>query len=77
MSKEFAKCDKGWHTGECCCSCKNLIELFKHPLNKIHKGSILESTNLYACTLSLDCDNKQEGILFEQQHGFCEMYYPK
>lgn len=71
------KCNKGWHDGSCCCNCKNQIELFKHPWNKIHKGSIMESTGMYACTLSFDSDGKQEGILYETKHGFCEMHNPK
>ena len=68
------KCDKGWRTGECCCNCKNQIELFKHPWNLINKGPISESTGMYACIASLDCDGKNEGVILERKHGFCELY---
>lgn len=76
MSKQtVTKCDKGWHTGECCCNCKNQIELFKHPSNKVNKGAISESTGMYACIAQFD--GEQEGVIFEKHHGFCEMHVPK
>lgn len=65
------------HTAECCCVCKNQIELFKHPLNEKIKGSINESTGIYGCILLYNMDNVQKGILFEQKHGSCEMHVPK
>ncbi len=68
------KCEHGWHDGSCCCNCKNQVELFKHPMNTIHKGSILESTGLFACTVSLDCDSQNRGIIFEGKHGMCELH---
>jgi len=66
MSNEYIKCDKGWHTGECCCNCQNQLELFKHPWNKINKGRVTESTNMYACIVAHDIDNLHTGIIFEK-----------
>ena len=71
------KCDKGWHTGDCCCNCKSQIELFKHPWNTINKGNIKESTGMYACILQHDCDGTNTGIIFEKKHGYCELHLPK
>ena len=77
MKTKGNKCDKGWHTGDCCCNCKNQIELFKHPWNKVNKGAISESTGMYACIVQFDCDGEQKGVIFEKQHSFCEMHVPK
>jgi hypothetical protein len=68
------KCAEGWHDGSCCCNCKNQIELFKHPCNKVNKGSIMESTEMYACIVQFDCDKEYKGIIFEKKHGMCEMH---
>lgn len=62
------------YNGRCCCNCKNQIELFKHPWNKVHKGSVTESTGMYACIVQLDCDNEYKGIISEDKHGMCELY---
>ena len=70
-------CEKGWHTGECCCNCKNQIELFKHPWNKVNNGAISESTGMYACIAMYNMDQEQKAILFESKHGFCELYVSK
>ena len=75
--KKNPKCDKGWHTGECCCNCRYQIELFKHPGNKTYKGSIMESTGMYVCIGGLDLGGSQKGTLFEDKHGYCELYKPK
>lgn len=77
MSLKNNKCDNGWHTGECCCNCKNQIELFKHPWNKVNKGAINESTGMYACIVQFDCDEVQKGVIFENKHGHCELYVKK
>jgi len=69
MNKEKEICKT-----QCCCNCKNQIELYKHPCNKINKGSIMETTNTYACIVQFDCDKKYKGIIFEQKHGECELY---
>lgn len=57
---------------QCCCNCKYQLELFKHPFNKIHKGSIMDSTGLFACTFLVS-----EAIIFENKHGICEGYIKK
>lgn len=68
------KCDQGWHDGRCCCNCKFHVELFKHPWNKINKGSISESTGMYACIVQLDISDEHKGIIFEKDHGMCELH---
>jgi hypothetical protein len=77
MENKNKKCNQGWRNGECCCNCKNQIELYKHPMNKKFKGRITESTGMYACLVQWDIDRENKGVLFEKQHGFCEMYQPK
>jgi hypothetical protein len=53
--------NKGWkNSGDCCCNCKNQIELFKHPWNEINKGSCIESTGFYACIVENE-KNKSSG----------------
>ena len=67
--------DKGIHKEPCCCNCRNQVELFKHPGNMVYRGSILESTGMYACTSPLNYEDEQyRGILFEEKHGLCEMH---
>ena len=77
MKTKDNKCDKGWHDGSCCCNCKHQIELYKHPWNKVNKGAVTEKTGMYACIVRLDVDQSNQGIIFEKQHGFCEMHEPK
>jgi hypothetical protein len=77
MEDKNTKCIEGWHDGSCCCNCKNQIELFKHPWNKLNKGSIFETTGMYACIAQFDCDNEYKGIIFEKKHGMCKMHVPK
>ncbi len=67
------KC-KTINNGDCCCNCKNHIELFKHPWNDSNKGSVSESTKMFACIVEHDVDNNHKGILFEFEHGYCELY---
>jgi hypothetical protein len=62
---------------ECCCICKNQIELFKHPWNKINKGSVTDSTNMYVCIVEHNIDKTNKGILFEKKHSSCELHQPK
>lgn len=58
----------------CCCNCKNQLELFKHPWNIVNKGSILDSTKMFACIVPFDMDSKRRAIIFEKEHGECELY---
>jgi len=60
----------------CCCNCAFQIELFKHPWNQhdLFKGSISESTKLYACIGLGHGDGKKQAIIFEKKHSVCEMH---
>lgn len=55
--------------GRCCCNCKYHIELFNHPWNEKYRGSINESTSMYACIVFLE-----KAILKERKHGICEFH---
>lgn len=74
VTMETNKCDKGRPDGSCCCNCIYQIELFKHPWNKLHKGSVLESTGLYACIAPLDDTHINRGVIFEFKHSYCEVH---
>ena len=67
----------GWHDGSCCCNCKNLLRLTKHPFNDGEsKGAISEPFG-YACIVRYDCDpGSQEGMFFTSKHGMCELHQP-
>lgn len=62
---------------ECCCNCKYQFELFKHPWNKVNKGSIMESTNMYACTVQHEGVQTYQAVLHEDIKGLCEMFTKK
>jgi len=67
---------------ECCENCELLLELYKHPRNNNErfKGSIGETTNLYACILysKLKGSRGEANILEENMlNGICECYTPK
>ena len=47
VTDKYVKCSKGRHRGECCCNCKNKIELLKHPWNKINKVACSETKEMY------------------------------
>ena len=78
MSKEFTKCQYGWHTGECCCNCKHQLKLMCHPWNKdFGKGSISELCG-YVCAVQFeDGSNANTAIFMDRQHGMCELHEPK
>lgn len=61
----------------CCCICESQIELFKHPINTIYKGSISESTNMYVCIVKTKLGNNYEGFISENEHGLCELFSPR
>ena len=46
-----------------CKDCRYLHTLYKHPLNKVFKGSILEKSGLYACTIHSE---EMEAYIFEE-----------
>lgn len=60
----------------CCCSCKSLIVLRKHPWHQVYKGSISEIAT-YACIVDHDMDKSHIGILLNHEHGECELYSKK
>ena len=70
------KCNNpsAWHDGDCCCNCANHVTLFKHPWNKKFKGAISAPTGLYACVVRLDMEGVREGIVFDREHGYCELH---
>jgi hypothetical protein len=76
-SNDYIPCDKGWHSGECCCNCRNQLELMKHPWNKQFQGSVTESTEMYVCTVQHIMDKDYKGTILEKKHGMCELHIPK
>lgn len=72
----MSKCDIGWSggNGSCCCNCKFQLELSKHPWNKINKGNVTESSDMYACIAQHYIEEKYKGTIFEEKHGMCEFH---
>lgn len=70
------KDERAWSNGECCCNCANQITLYMHPWNKNTKikGQISKPTGLYACLAMLMLDKTRNGIIFDREHGYCELY---
>lgn len=54
---------------KCCSNCKNLIELYKHPTNDQYRGSVSETTGLFACIVHHNTLNNRMGMVFEQNMG--------
>lgn len=77
----------GWHDGSCCCNCKHLIRINKHPWNKSEgKGSINEFMG-YGCTVFIQMnvesttddssrDKSNVAIFYDNEHGICELHEP-
>jgi len=66
-----------------CKNCKYLHRLYKHPLNKIYKGSISEETGLYVCLITSE---PSDAYIFEdhlvevemaEDEGGCECFKRK
>ena len=76
LSKNGPLCDLG-HNGDCCCNCMNQITLYKHPWNIINKGASSEESGLYACISQHACDDNRKGLVYEFQHGCCELHKRK
>ncbi|MCP4100534.1 MAG: hypothetical protein GY750_03785 [Lentisphaerae bacterium] len=65
--------ENGSYKGSCCCNCKHLTRVMKHPLNKGEaKGSILTVFG-YACGSPSEQETKSV-IFFDSEHGMCEMH---
>lgn len=83
-----SNCDKGWN-GNCCCNCKNQVNINCHPSNgnvkaygfledriKVGKGSISE-TFAWGCECfrgMTDGSDKNQIIFMDNKHGMCEMH---
>lgn len=76
MSQQTNRCQGKWN-GECCCNCRWLIEVMKHPENPIGIGfgRVTEQMG-YACTNpELQEENKRKiAIFFTKGHGICECW---
>jgi hypothetical protein len=74
---ERKKCEhSAFSDGMCCCSCEFRIELYKHPWNKneLFKGSIMDSTGIYTCSVTLDKEELYRGTVSEWEHSGCELH---
>ena len=75
MNKEVAKCDKGWHTGECCCNCANHYEDTHHCTTKKHnldEGCVCGQHKGWICLIKIDGETRAHSGW--SQHGFCELH---
>ena len=66
--------EQGNYQGDCCCQCKWQVKINKHPWNKkpLFKGSIFDTIAFGCSTPELESI-----ILFENRHGFCEVFTQK
>lgn len=61
---------------KCCCNCKALLPLHKHPMNReFGTGSILEECG-WICTHP-EITEGEFAIFFDKQHDICELYTAK
>lgn len=84
VEKEFQKikrsqdCQVSKYDGDCCCNCKNLVLINKHPLNytSYAKGSNSKSIAYGCVALYEDEENdKIRKITFSDNlHGMCELH---
>lgn len=63
-----------WKDGSCCCNCRNLSTLGKHPWNTsaFAKGPISEKIG-YVCTGD---DEDRRATFMDSIHSMCEMHWP-
>lgn len=68
------ECQKQNWNDKCCCSCKYQRPISGHPWNKnpYTRGSILNTIG-YGC----DVPDMPQIVLFDDQHGICEMWEEK
>lgn len=77
------KCDKGWHTGECCCNCKNHLEDLYNcntspkPLDydKNNHKCVCGEHKGWICSINIE--GKTYSYSGWSKHGFCEFYIRK
>lgn len=70
-------CNNGYK-GDCCCNCKNQLELACHPSNhKIGKGSILDNIGYICLGLNKEDPTYQKAVFMDNKHGMCELYSKK
>ena len=60
--------------GSCCCNCRNLSIITKHPWNssKFAKGPINQKIG-YVCTWSIE---ERTTTFMDSMHSMCEMHWP-
>ena len=79
--KELIKCDKGWHSGECCCNCGNHYEDFYHcsttPKPEGVEGCVCNIHKGYICLIQFEDGTTPQAHSNWPEHGFCEMWRPK
>jgi hypothetical protein len=80
MITDSTVCHQTSWQGKCCCVCRHLIGLRKHPWNTWEpaKGKVTEIF-AYACAhpeLNEPDQARPTAVLFEGQHGLCEGYEP-
>ncbi len=65
-----------WKEGSCCCNCRNLSTLRKHPWNtsEFAKGPVSEKIG-YVCT-ARDEDDDRTATFMDSIHSMCEMHWP-
>lgn len=58
----------------CCCNCKHLKEVTKHPMNtqEFSKGQMSETLG-YVCIVPITLKTDAV-VFFDAQHGMCELY---
>jgi hypothetical protein len=63
-----------WKEGSCCCNCRNLSVLRKHPWNTspFAKGPTEEKIG-YVCTWGTE---DRIATFMDSAHGMCEMHWP-
>lgn len=71
-------CLKENHRGQCCCTCKHQITVACHPANKTFAKGRISDVLGYVCVVpELSKPDDRRAILFEDQHGLCEMWTRK
>ena len=68
-------CQKEEWNGMCCCNCRYMQQVNKHPWNKGDgKGSISEKMGNVCTAGPVTEDQSMKYIFFDADHGMCEMH---